>query len=54
MAEEGTLSKVMKFFGFTKKDGTNDVPAFRKEWGALTDTDKAQIKQGIEDGSLDY
>ena len=38
---------VMKFFGIP-------IAQFRKEWAELTDKDKEQIKQGIEDGTLSY
>lgn len=33
-----------------------DIPLalFRKEWAALTDEDKAQIKEGVLNGSLTY
>ena len=38
---------VMKFF---------DIKAgqFRTEWAELSETDKAQLKAGIENGSLTY
>ncbi|ALF00357.1 hypothetical protein SEA_ARCHIE_51 [Mycobacterium phage Archie] len=42
------MKKIMEFFGFTSA-GT-----FMKEWKALTETDQAQLKAGIEDGSLTY
>lgn len=50
MATETSLSKVWAFF----KGAVPNLTTFRKEWGELSDTDKAQIRQGIEDGSLNY
>ncbi|WP_277425608.1 hypothetical protein [Mycolicibacterium nivoides] len=42
------MKKIMEFFGFTS------AGAFMKEWKALDETDQAQLKAGIEDGSLTY
>lgn len=42
-----TLKQVGDFFGMTSKE-------MMKEWKALSDTDKEQIKQGIGDGTLTY
>lgn len=39
---------VMKFMGYT------NAASFRKEWVLLSDTDKAQLKAGIENGTLTY
>jgi hypothetical protein len=30
------------------------IAQFRKEWGALTDEDKAQLKSGITSGTYTY
>lgn len=42
-----SIADVSKFFG-------GNLAAFRKEWSALTPADKAQIRNGIGDGSLTY
>lgn len=42
------LTKIREFFGYP------NIAAFGKDWRNLTDEDKAQIKHGIEDGSLNY
>lgn len=47
MAAKGILNQVREFFGMT-------MPEMNKEWRALSDEDKAQIKAGIEDGTLTY
>lgn len=46
---EATLKQVREFFGM-------DLKTFREEWtqGGLTDADKAAIRQGIGDGTLNY
>ena len=45
------MSDVYKYFA----DGTNyKMVDFRKDWQALSDQDKADLKNGIEDGSLNY
>lgn len=46
-----SLADIHKFF---KGDGDYKLAQFRKEWADLTDGDKAQIKAGLEDGSLTY
>lgn len=47
MAETVTLKTIMAFFGMSPAQMT-------KEWKALTDKDKADIKSGLENGSLTY
>lgn len=42
------IKDIMQFFGYS---GSAE---FSKDWKQLTDEDKEQIKQGIEDGSLKY
>jgi hypothetical protein len=42
-----TVVDVMRFFGM-------QTATFKKQWGELTDKDKADLKQGIGDGSLTY
>ena len=46
MAEQ-SLKAIMAFFGMTAKDMV-------KEWKMLSDKDKQQIREGIENGSLTY
>lgn len=41
------MVKVMKFFEMTPA-------SFRAEWSKLTDADKAQLKAGVENGTLTY
>lgn len=47
---EVSIAKIKDFFGLNGKT----LKAFTEEWKALTDEDKAQIKQGIGDGTLTY
>ncbi len=49
MSEQATLKDVREFFGMT-------VGQFRDEWTkqGLTETDKAQIRQGLADGTMTY
>lgn len=42
-----TLKDIMAFFGMAPKEMT-------KEWKALSDQDKEDIKSGLENGSLTY
>ena len=41
------MGAVAKYFGIRLAD-------FRVQWAQLTDTDKAQLKEGIGSGSLTY
>lgn len=41
------MMSVMKFFGIP-------VALFRKEWSDLSEKDKEQLKEGCENGSLNY
>jgi hypothetical protein len=43
-----TMVDVMKFFGYSS------TAAFAVDWKRLNDTDKKQLKAGIDDGSLGY
>jgi hypothetical protein len=38
---------VMKFFGMK-------VTEFKRDWAAMSDKDKSDLKRGIADGSLNY
>jgi len=44
---DATLKEIMAFFGMTG-------PEMTREWKALSDTDKKQIKAGLGNGSLTY
>lgn len=44
---ESTLKKIMEFFGMSPSE-------FTKDWKKLTTEDKAQIREGIENGTLTY
>ena len=39
----------MEFFGFT-----GQISEFAKQWKALTPQDQADLKRGLEDGTLNY
>lgn len=41
------MKEVMAYFEMKISD-------FRKEWAAMSETDKAQIKEGIANGTLTY
>lgn len=42
------MTKVMKFFEYAS------AAKFAPEWRKLSETDKAQLKAGIESGTLTY
>jgi hypothetical protein len=42
-----TLKDIMKYFGMSSQEMT-------REWKALNEEDKAQIKNGLSDGSMTY
>jgi hypothetical protein len=44
---DATLKEIMTALGMTPSD-------FSKEWKKLSDTDKAQLKIGIGNGTLTY
>lgn len=45
------MSDVYKYFA----DGTDyKMVEFRTDWGKLSDKDKADLKAGLEDGTLNY
>jgi hypothetical protein len=45
-----TILDVKKYFGY----GTGEAAQFRQEWDALSDKDKADLKNGIGNGTLTY
>lgn len=45
---QASLSQVREFFGI-EQAGT-----FRKEWTALSEQDKSDLRNGIGDGTLTY
>ena len=47
---EATLKQVADFF---RKDGET-LTQFSQEWKSLTDDDKAQIREGIGNGTFTY
>lgn len=47
MADKVTLKDICAFFEMSLSD-------FSKAWKALPDADKAQIKSGLENGTLTY
>lgn len=46
-AKPATIATIAKFFG-------GPLGQFKKEWDLLTDSDKEQIRQGFNDGTLTY
>lgn len=44
---EATLTEMRTYFGMTTKE-------FATEWRQLSDKDKADLKKGIGDGTLNY
>lgn len=58
MAEGSRLNVVYKYFGKApandQRPSAGTLTTFRDEWKDLTDADKNQLQQGIEDGSLTY
>jgi hypothetical protein len=46
-----TMKTVKDYFGMKPGQTLKD---FTAEWSALTDADKAQIKEGLGNGSLTY
>lgn len=57
-SQTASIKTVADFFkigdGTVSADPRNSLTAFSKEWKALTDDEKAQIRDGIGDGSFDY
>jgi hypothetical protein len=53
MAELAGMLEVFKYFSDNK---TNDyrLAEFRKDWEALSEKDKADLRTGIGNGSLTY
>lgn len=43
-----TLPAIMRYFGY------DNAAQFRADWAKLTPGDKAQIKDGLTDGTLNY
>lgn len=48
---EVTIKAIKEFFGMRPGD---TLKSFTEEWKALTDKDKAEIKEGIGNGSMTY
>ena len=48
---EANLNEVFKFF---KGDTSYNMSTFRTDWAALSAKDKAEIKEGIGNGTLNY
>lgn len=55
---EATIKAVADFFkigdGTVSADSRNSLTAFGREWKALSDESKTQLKQGIGTGTLTY
>lgn len=47
------MLEVFKFFSDNKTNGYA-LATFRKEWTALNDKDKEDLRNGIKSGTLDY
>jgi len=48
MVKRATLVEIMKFFAY------DNTAQFRKDWSMMSDQDKAEIAEGIGEGSLTY
>ena len=48
---EITIKAIKEFFGMRPGD---TLKSFTEEWKSLSDEDKAQIKQGLSDGTFTY
>jgi len=51
-----TIKQIMDYFNadLDGSDPRKTLKSFSAEWKQLTDADKAQIKQGLADGTFDY
>ena len=51
-----TIKQIMDYFNadLDANDPRKTLKSFSAEWKGLTDTDKAQIKQGLTDGTFNY
>lgn len=51
-----TIKQIMDFFNadLDAGDPRKTLKSFSAEWKSLTDDDKAQIKQGLSDGTFTY
>jgi len=43
-----TLKDLKEFFGYTK------LTDFSRDWKQLSETDREQIRKGVEDGTFNY
>jgi hypothetical protein len=46
-----SLLEIKRYFGYEGKDG---MAKFRQDWSRLSEADKADIRKGMEDGTLTY
>lgn len=53
---DATLAQVAEFMGYKNgaENPSDSLAQFRKDWATMSDTDKAQLKAGIGDGTLTY
>ncbi len=53
---EISIKDIIAFFngGLSTSDPRNKPTRFASEWKALSDTDKAEIKAGLSNGTLTY
>lgn len=51
-----TIKQIMDYFNadLVAGDSRKTLKSFSAEWKQLTDDDKAQIKAGLSDGTLNY
>lgn len=51
-----TIKQIMDFFNanLEASDPRKTLKSFSAEWKALSDTDKAQIKEGLSNGTMTY
>lgn len=50
---DANMSDIFKYFS-DNKTNSYTMSDFRADWAKLTDQDKADLKQGLSDGSLNY
>lgn len=50
---EATLKQVAEYFR-SGEGGYESLSAFSKDWKLLSETDRAQIREGIGNGTLTY
>ena len=50
----GSILEIKTYFGARNDGSGKTLKEFRAEWEMLTDKDKADLKAGLVDGTLNY